>query len=342
MSGGEKLGTILFTLYKYIQLFLFPHPLNHDYYPYEIPLLSFGDIRVLGSLLLYGVITYFAIRGIRRKSVVSYALLHYLATLSIVSNIVINLGTFMNERFVYMASLGLSILVAYLISEKLAKWKGQTGIIAASVLAAMLLLGYSWKTLDRVPDWKDALALNTSATEHGSNSARANSFMATALYNQGLELKSSGQNVIHLFQEGYDYAEKAVRIHPSYQNGNLMKAGLAAEIHKYDNNESLLLQRFSEVMAKRPDIGFLNEYLDYYEPRARDVKALLDWYAKTAIEDVLIRAKKPKWALHYLNRGYQLDKSNVKILEGISLVYGRLGDQAKSETFRVMAENARR
>ena len=34
MSGNEKLATIMFTLYKYIQLYIFPHPLNHDYYPY--------------------------------------------------------------------------------------------------------------------------------------------------------------------------------------------------------------------------------------------------------------------------------------------------------------------
>jgi len=336
MEGGEKLATIMFTLYKYIQLYIFPHPLSHDYYPYAIPVLGWGDIRSIGSLLLYLGLAAWGIYGIRKKYLSSYAILFYLATLTIVSNIVVNLGTFMNERFIYMASVGLALLVSYFISEKIGKWRGKTGVILASSLAALLLIGYSIKTITRVPDWESALSLNTSAVKNGTNSARANSFMATALYNEGRE--SNKADKWETLKLGYKYAEKAVKIHPNYQNGNLMKVGIAAELYKNDRNEKLLLDRFAEVMSKRPDVSYINEYMEYLESRTGDLDYLLNWYAEVSIENVLKKANRPKWALHYLNRAYVLDKSNKKVLEGISLVYGVLGDSSKSNSFKAMAE----
>jgi len=339
MSGGEKMATIMFTLFKYIQLYIFPYTLNHDYYPYAIPVLGWGDYRSLGSLLLYIGMGYWGLKGIKRKKISSYAILFFLATLTIVSNIVINLGTFMNERFIYMASVGLALLAAYLISEKLGRWKGKTGMIAASALAGIMVVGYSIKTITRVPDWESALTLNRSAVANGTNSARANSFMATALYNEGREMTTSDKTSI--LQQAYDYAKKAVDIHPTYQNGNLMKAGIAAELYKGNRDEKLLLKRFAEVMAKRPDVSYINEYLDYLEPRTDDINYLKNWYVETSLNEVMIQAKQPKWALHYLNRAYVMDKSNKKVLEALSTVYNRIGDQNKANQFLQMAQAAK-
>ncbi|MEM9545423.1 MAG: hypothetical protein AAGA77_05595 [Bacteroidota bacterium] len=338
MTGGEKLATIMFTLYKYIQLYIFPHPLNHDYYPYAIPVLGWADWRSLGSLLVYIFLGIWALRGIKRKKISSYALLFYFTTLTIVSNIVINLGTFMNERFIYMASVGLAILMAYLISEKLGRWKGKNGLISASVLTGILVLGYVYKTYTRVPDWESALTLNRSAVANDSNSARANSFMATALYNEGRE--AGGSSKIEILTEAYRYAEKAVKIHPTYQNGNLMKAGIAAEIYKSDRNEKQLLNRFAEVMAKRPDVSFISEYLDYLEPRTNDFSYLKKWYIETSLNEVMIQSNRPKWALHYLNRLYTMNNYDKEVLEALAKVYNRLGDQNKANQFLQLAQQA--
>ncbi len=336
MKGGEKMATIMFTLYKYIQLYLFPHPLSHDYYPYAIPVLGWGDFRSLGSLFLYVGLGIWALLGLKKKRLSSYAILFYLITLTIVSNIVVNLGTFMNERFIYMASVGLALLLSYIISEKIGKWKGNTGVIIASALVGIMLVGYCMKTISRVPDWESALSLNTSAVKYGTESARANSFMATALYNEGKE--SITADKWDKLEEGYEYANKALKIHPFYLNGNLMKAGIAAELFKKDRDEKLLLSRFAEVMRKRPDVSYINEYMEYLESRTSDMDYLLNWYADVSINDVLNKANRPKWALHYLNRAYKIDKTNKKVLEGISVIYNVLGDADKSNTFKSMAE----
>ncbi|MEE9437628.1 MAG: glycosyltransferase family 39 protein [Saprospiraceae bacterium] len=335
MKGGEKMATIMFTLYKYLQLYILPHPLNHDYYPYAIPVLGWADYRSIGSLLLHMVMIGIGLYGFRRKKIYSYAILYYFITLSIVSNIVINLGTFMNERFLYMASVGLSLLVAYILSEKLGNWKGKTGAIIASVITAFLLIGYGLKTIERVPDWSSALSLNQSAVKNGSNSARANSFMATAMYEDSKSM--SGENKKQFLQEAMSYSDKALNIFNKYQNANLMKAGIAAELYKIDRDEHKLLGHFAEVMSSRPDVPYINTYLDYLEGRTSDVDYLIDWYVNTSLNEVMTTAQQPKWALHYLNRAYKLDNHHKGVLAATAKVYRRLGDDTRADNFEKLA-----
>ncbi len=53
IKSSEKFATIFFTLWKYIQLLVFPHPLTHDYYPKQIPIINWSDYRAFLPLLVY-------------------------------------------------------------------------------------------------------------------------------------------------------------------------------------------------------------------------------------------------------------------------------------------------
>ncbi|MBK8051727.1 MAG: DUF1736 domain-containing protein [Saprospiraceae bacterium] len=53
MKPDQKLGSIMYTLLKYIQLMVWPHPLSHDYYPYAIPKISVFKPIPLLSLFTY-------------------------------------------------------------------------------------------------------------------------------------------------------------------------------------------------------------------------------------------------------------------------------------------------
>ena len=183
MTFLEKMSTIFYTLGKYVLLLIFPHPLTHDYYPYAIPKVNITNPYALASILLYAGMVYYLVKNYRKKTVEAYSILYYLLTLSIVSNIVINLGTFMNDRFIFMASVGFCLLLVYLLLEKLPSVWPKPGKIAGLSLLVVLVAFYSYKSYSRIPDWENALTLNRSAIKVSKNSARANSFMATALYN---------------------------------------------------------------------------------------------------------------------------------------------------------------
>lgn len=333
MSGGEKYATISFTMLKYLQLFVWPHPLSHDYYPYAIPKLGWGTWQAMLSLLVVGGLLFLAYRGWKKKSIPSYGLLFYFATITIVSNVVVNLGTFMNERFIFMSSLGLTIAVMYLLKEKLMPWKDKTGTYLAYGLMGLMAVGYAYKTIERVPDWESAITLNRSAVEGGTNSARANSFMGTALYEQAKQMQESNEKTGILI-EAKKYARKAIKIHPRYGNGNLMFAGIAAELYKGHRNQTELLADFTVVANERPDLPFLKQYLDYLDTNSRNQQELNKWYEGIGVNIVQQQQINPKWGVNYLLRAYNKGYRNKQIVDNLALGYQLIGDANNAQRFR--------
>jgi protein O-mannosyl-transferase len=98
-SLSEKYATIANILGRYLQLLLLPHPLSHDYYYNQIPLIPWTSASALFPFALYCALAVYAVTGIRGKSVLAYSILFYLVTISIVSNVVISVGTTLSERF---------------------------------------------------------------------------------------------------------------------------------------------------------------------------------------------------------------------------------------------------
>ena len=191
MTFIEKMSTIFYTLGKYVVLLIFPHPLTHDYYPYAIPKMNIGNPYVLASLALYIFMVLYAVKYFFRKNIETYSIVYYLLTLSIVSNIIVNLGTFMNDRFIFMASVGFCIFLVHILTEKVQKLPFSFSKYVSFSLLGIFIIFYAFKTYSRVPDWENALTLNKSAIKVSKNSARANSFMATALYNDYKEKEKS-------------------------------------------------------------------------------------------------------------------------------------------------------
>ena len=116
MNGMEKLATIIYTLGEYLRLLIFPHPLTHDYYPYHIPIMNFGKPGTLISLALYLGLAYAFFKLWKSKSIYAWSIGFFIATLSIVSNLVFPVGSFMNERFIFIPSIAFSLVSAWAVS----------------------------------------------------------------------------------------------------------------------------------------------------------------------------------------------------------------------------------
>ncbi|HPS84997.1 MAG TPA: DUF1736 domain-containing protein, partial [Bacteroidales bacterium] len=114
-SVSQKYATIVYTWLRYLGLIVFAHPLTHDYYPYQVPLMDWSDFRVILSLIIFAALATIAVLKFRKKSLVSFAILFFAVTFSIQSNLLLNIGTFMNERFMFVSLIGFCIAVALLI-----------------------------------------------------------------------------------------------------------------------------------------------------------------------------------------------------------------------------------
>lgn len=312
-SGSEKLATIFYTLGLYIKLLFYPHPMTHDYYPYAIGKMNFGDWQVLLSLFLYLGLTIYALLKMSKKYIVSFSILYFLVTLSIVSNLVVNVGTFMNDRFIYMSSLGFALFLAWFIWWVTDKVPASKRLFVWVALVALPVTAYSVRSLYRVPAWKDAIALNRAAMPASENSARANSFLATALFEE-YKVTSDPNKKMALLNEARPYAEKAVKIYPTYMNGNMMKAGIAAETYAMDRDLDKLLVEFHEIGMVRPDMAYFSTYLEYLNKTPENYPKLIPFYITLAKELISKNTKShAKYANVMLGYGLSIAPGNAEM-----------------------------
>lgn len=320
MTDGQEIATIVHTLGIYFKLSFFPHPLTHDYYPYHIPIMNWGDISVILSTVLYGALGLFAIWGLIKKNIFAFCIILYLATLSITSNLFFPVGTFMNERFIYISSLGACIALAYLFYQKIPDWFGSNQKVAQYLsigLFAIYALGFTGKTVWRVPAWKNAMSLNSTAIKISKNSARANTFMGTALFEE-YKLENDRETKKKLMERISFHINKSLEIHPRYGSAITMKAGVLAEEYKYDQDIDKLLDGFFDVITLKSNLTYVDTYMDYLHNRADDGK-LINWYYKTGTFFIDKRGQKAL-AAKYFKKGLELSPNNPQLKSALQRV----------------------
>lgn len=331
MSGGERLATILYTLLEYLRLLIFPHPLTHDYYPYHIPIMHFGKSGTLAALLVYGVLAWLFFKGIKSKSLYAWSIGFYIATLSIVSNFFFPVGTFMNERFIFIPSIAFSLVSAYvLVKHGLSSPKPWMRYAAAGLLI-ILMAGYAVKTYNRVPAWKDSLSLNGQAVLVSENSARANCFMATSLYEVGRDTIDEEVKT-QLFKEAEFYAKKALDIYPEYLAANQIYSGLVAERYRRDNDLEKLLAEFAKILTARPETEYVYQYSEYLNKRI-PADRMTNFYYHVAYEIMHQRLMEYPMSVKYLKLAETIAPNNAMILYALGQSLYKGGDQVQGTDY---------
>ena len=161
-----RYGTTVYTFLRYYWMMIMPHPLTHDYYFNQVPYYKLSDGMAVFSLLATIGLVVYALVKLRSKDLVSFGILFFFITFSVASNVLFTVGVLMNERFIYMSSLGFCIILAYLIVRYV---KNPKGIL--TVLIVLLSL-YSVRTYTRNFDWKDSFTLFRRDVKYSPNSAK--------------------------------------------------------------------------------------------------------------------------------------------------------------------------
>jgi len=236
----DKLATVSWILLKYLLLLIFPHPLTSDYGFNEIPVIGFSDPRAIASVLIYGGLFFYAVKILwsRRQSIVnreqennhkqegidvklisSFSILYFMITISIVSNLFFLIGTTMGERFAYISSLGLCLVLAAFFT-KIFKWdlsclRDPVSAVKKMYPLLLLLIPYSYKTVTRNPDWKNNKTLFTADVKTSSNSANAHYYYANTLFTDHINDEQSPARDA-LFIEAKQEFRKAMEINPYF------------------------------------------------------------------------------------------------------------------------------
>ncbi|MBN2681744.1 MAG: hypothetical protein JXR58_04500 [Bacteroidales bacterium] len=272
MNPSQALAAKIFTLGYYLKVLTIPHPLTYDYYPYHLIDLSISLSKptVIFSLLLnlglLGYIIYLAFVNIKsiyksisnnlpkieRKGnpVLAFGAMLYFITILPTSNLFFPIGVFMNERFVYGASIGFALILAWLISVYLPKYlkSSSSKLYSVAGIFIILLILYSFKTIDRNKAWKNDFTLFETDVKTSVNSAKSNCSYGGELVKYSGWKENEHQRE-QMLRKAIKHLEQSVKVHPSYADALILLGNAHWELNK--NMDSTLLY-YGRILELNP------------------------------------------------------------------------------------------
>jgi hypothetical protein len=341
MSFGEKLATIFLTLGWYIKLLFAPWPLTHDYYPYHVPKVNWLDWRALLSLALYAGMAVWAYFNLRKRNLPAYTFVFFIATISIVSNLFVSVGSFMNERFAFMPSVAFCMLAGWFLMEQLPKWLKIDGnqVNWIGALGIMGVLGvYAMLTVKRVPDWQSAFTLNASAVVNSPGSARAQSFYATAVY-QELYINAKTKEEKLRWVDTMDYhIQRAIEIYPDYGSAWVMKVNAATARFEQDHQMDRLFNTWTACLQKQPYNpmlrGNIEQYVRYLATNGGNPMKVNAFCYRIGYEEFFQKRRDTKSSAVFLEMGLLNNAADERHLNALAEVYQAAGQAGKAEDMR--------
>ncbi|MBL4624241.1 MAG: hypothetical protein JKY42_03750, partial [Flavobacteriales bacterium] len=356
-EGSDRLATVFYTLGMYIKLLFIPHPLTHDYYPWyplgefmynanvnvqtqAYPYLSWANPRAFIPLLAYLGLIGYAVRDFYRilvgkaeKNLISYAILFYMGTLFLVSNIPIQVGTFLNERFMFVPSIAYALLVAHFLLNWLPKKIQSPGTYQKTVtsLLAILLLSFSFKTVSRNQSWKNDFALSVGDVEVSGNSAKSNMSAGLALVDESKKYrKDDPTKAIQMLTKAEKHLARALNIYPRYIQPMLIMGNCYYEMANYHEtigDEPMTIKSYENAILYFEKCLKLNPRYAYSVKNLEHVGDLC-----TSKKYFATAAKSYETLISY-------DKTNIKrVYVKLGELYGKnMGDLARSKKYLVEA-----
>lgn len=352
-TTSEKYGSILITFLLYYKLLFFPHPLSHDYYPKQIPLVDFTEPLPLLSLAITLSLLVFALVSLKSKNKWSYLVWLFFGGFALYTNVLFPIGTFMNERFMYLSSLSMAIGLAFFIQFL---WKKTSKKIGAAVLG-VVLVAFSAKTIARNFDWKNDHTLALADVKTSRNSAKVNMSAGLAMLEKAKETENKNEKNKYL-NEAFQYLQTSLKIYPTYIQPMLLLGNTYSEAESYSEaiamykNVLNINSEYNHAIQNLEYVGDKNTQLGNYTLAAQAYEVLLQY------QPTLIRVygkigevygkhlnNLPK-AEAYLQTAHQQAPQNTDIIQKLGVVLALQGKvQQALEVFligeKAEPENAR-
>lgn len=206
-SFVRKVGNAFQLTTAYIGKFLLPYPLT--YYSGFNSIQMWGPIGIsLSALLVVIGCVFVPIRYFRKNPLFAFGALFFLVTLSVYLHLFRTLADTMADRFLFLPSLGLCMMLVagidWLIKKlgdgkQITSWKEIPFVVRSGGLAILVLL--MGMTFVRNKAWADDLTLVSTDMPHLQDCARAHYYYATelnfALQNEGWDSKKEAQMIEH-------------------------------------------------------------------------------------------------------------------------------------------------
>lgn len=171
-SPWERVLTCLVVLAKYVYLQFLPYPLSYDYSSPVVELRnSLWSAPVCAGLLCVLLMGVAVIVSVRRRVEVAAAVIFFVITYSVASNLVFRIGVLMAERLIYLPSVGACLLCALAADAVGRRWprpllrvpgfRDRVGLggVVLGVGVGLTLCAYGILTIRRNTVWRNTRVL---------------------------------------------------------------------------------------------------------------------------------------------------------------------------------------
>jgi len=276
-----KIGTGLYVTAEYLLKLIFPYKLGF-YYGYRfVEPQSWYNLQSVVSFIVHFSLLFLALLYYKKEKLLLFAVLYYMATVSLFSNIVAPLPGLMADRFAYVPSLGFSIFLAFIMfsvfkvsyTATYIDFKKHKGLL---LLMGFIVMFYSVRTFLRNKDWENHLTLFRNDITYLDKSAQAHNLLATNLNIYSKQEKNTAEATA-MKEEAIVHYRRALEIYPDFFNASYDISRTFAELKMPDS----ALVYFKNTIKIRPE--FFDPYLQlaFIYHQKDSISLALEYYNKT-------------------------------------------------------------
>jgi hypothetical protein len=289
--------TALANCGRYLGLFVYPHPLVHMYGYGQVPLVGLGHPLTLTALALVILGLSACLTGIPRREPVAFGIAFFLCTFSIYSNFWVTAPDTMADRYLFLPSLGLCVVLGFGLYALLA-WVTQGSPERRAGMALLVLLPMAvaagTATVLANRDWASDGTLIKNRIAYMENSAPAQAMLGFVLYQDARAATDPAERDRN-YQQALFALHRALAIYPDFYVGWTESGKIFAEVGLYAKAEVCFLKAI-QLSPRSPEAhGHLGTMLFFRD----EARAALPY-----LENALSLNPTQEPLLHLLARAY--------------------------------------
>lgn len=326
-----------FSLFYYLRLLILPHPLRY-YYGYNLfPDINFSNIWVILAILFHLGILIYAIVKLRQKHILSFAILAYLTSIFLFTNLVKPSPGIIAERFLLVPSFAFSLILAYFIFRLFyhnPAAKKLTGIKTIAILGVtfLILIPYSAKTFIRNQQWHTEFSLYKADMPYLYDSFKGNDLYANEIMKNVNRELAKPVNVLKfvdpLVKEAIGHWERAIEILPDVSSPYRNLGIIYSRVYK---NYDTAIYYFNKALKIEPDDPMIFFNLGMTYEGKKDYIRAIDFLQKSlALDSASVNTRSRLANIYYglgeFKEAVKMNQEIMRIAPKESLPYVNIGN----------------
>jgi tetratricopeptide (TPR) repeat protein len=236
-------------------------------------LVDFSNSWVFSAIACLIALAILFIKGLKSKSVLSFCILGFFASFILVSNLFFPVGTFMNERFVFMPSVFWSLALVSVFYLWIDRAKNKLPQKVTIILGFYVLIFFPIKTIARNRVWANDFTFLPPMLKPHRTALRA---IVQPEENFGRSQANADKNKRdRYYAQSEVYLRKAVTIYPQYSDAWLLLGNL---LFDYKKDIEGAAKCYLEVVKRQPGNDFAWRNIDIVVPKSTNYAWAKDFY----------------------------------------------------------------